>query len=151
VQHAVAGGTGGALRAVSCASKTTCMAVGQVDYPESGAPAERWDGTAWSARPIALPVSSDTVRQVDLDAVSCSSATACTAVGSFAPLAGGQYGLVERWDGSTWSVQTPSPGPNRAYLFSGVSCPSRTTCTAVGSKPRGMWANDILIERWSAN
>ena len=55
-----------------------------------------------------------------LNAVSCTSAAACVAVGD--------NGLVERWDGATWAIQaTPSTGGLLA-----VSCTSAAACTAVG-------------------
>jgi hypothetical protein len=52
---------------------------------------------------------------------------------------GGTYTLAERWDGTSWTVQsTPSPSPigsrpNATGALSGVSCVSETSCTAVGS------------------
>jgi hypothetical protein len=56
-----------------------------------------------------------------LTGLSCVSATACEAVGSF----------VEGWSGGTWTIQpTPSGGG-----LNGVSCTSVTACTAVGSGP----------------
>jgi hypothetical protein len=104
-----------------------CIAVGS--GVNGLAVAERWDGTAWSVVPTPNPpgavVSS-------LNGVSCSSATACTAVGTyqtqevFAP-------LVERWNGIAWRVQ-PSPRPAGRLLspLAAVSCAATNACTAVG-------------------
>jgi hypothetical protein len=69
-----------------------------------------------------------------LVALSCSSGTDCTAVGSFyskshlslAPLA-------ERWNGRHWAIQRP-PDPAGAMntFMVGVACPSASACIAVG-------------------
>lgn len=73
-----------------------------------------------------------------LNGVSCSSATACVAVGStarggdssstlsFAPLA-------EMWDGSSWGVvPTPRPPHFTGSQLRAVSCASANACVAVG-------------------
>jgi hypothetical protein len=67
--------------------------------------------------------------------VSCTSATACTAVGHYQNGAGTRVTLAERWDGTSWTIQpTPSLSPNYFYTtLSGVSCTSATACTAVGA------------------
>jgi hypothetical protein len=64
--------------------------------------------------------------------VSCTSASACIAVGDSFNTAGNVVTLAERWDGSSWSVQsTPSPGGTYSFL-NGVSCTSASSCTATG-------------------
>jgi hypothetical protein len=71
--------------------------------------------------------------------VSCSSATACTAVGH-----GTNGTLAERWDGNTWTVQpTPSQGDAIWNNLYSVSCTSATACTAVGTD-----GALTLAERW---
>jgi hypothetical protein len=58
-----------------------------------------------------------------LEAASCSSPTACTAVGaSFMQFENFQGPVVERWDGKTWSTQ-PISVPAMSSLAS-VACPS---------------------------
>src|SRR5579859_2817394 len=52
--------------------------------------------------------------------------------------------LAERWNGRKWSIQ-PTPHPQSASLAA-VSCPSPTTCIAVGSNDGG----DPLVEQWDA-
>jgi hypothetical protein len=68
--------------------------------------------------------------------VSCTSSTACTAVGS------GFYdgALAERWDGSRWSPQTV--GDSSGALTS-VSCSTATRCTAVGQ------GDGLIAAQWS--
>jgi hypothetical protein len=63
--------------------------------------------------------------------VSCISATACTAVGTYEPGSGGTRTLIESWNGTSWSVvPSPSrPGPE----LNRVSCGSAAACAAVGT------------------
>jgi hypothetical protein len=74
-----------------------------------------------------------------LYAVSCASATVCTAVGDSRSTAHVNSTLIESWDGTSWSV-VPSPSPSSigGYLF-GVSCVSAVACTAVGGSAIESW------------
>jgi hypothetical protein len=134
---------------VSCPSRTTCIAVGSSggDYPS--ALAERWDGSRWHVIPVPTPGGA---QDSFLSAVSCTSASACTAVGEYDP-ADGPYSLalVERWNGSTWSMQpTPvqpapvQPTPQSASVLYAVTCTSQTLCTAVGAN----FQDDPIALRW---
>ena len=113
-----------ALQGVSCASASSCTAVGYSGYR---ALVESWNGTSWSVvpSPNERPGSTN-----DLYGVSCTSASSCTAVGYSS-----YETLVESWDGTSWSVvPSPSPGPgSSANVLQGVSCASATSCAAVGS------------------
>ena len=74
--------------------------------------------------------------------VSCSNATTCTAVGqTIAP----QGPLVERWNGSTWTVQSVAIPGNGIGTLEGVSCPTADVCTAVGA----LSARRPFAERWN--
>lgn len=144
------GSKGTKLAAVSCSSTRSCVAVGS--FRRRGRVftlAERWNGKLWSITSTPNVARSDNV----LEGVSCSSRTSCVAVGSFSnpnllrP-------LTERWNGSRWSI-VPSPGPvvsDWSELL-GVSCTSRTACTAVGDMHvRGTSENgsaSTLVERWN--
>ncbi|HEV2377774.1 MAG TPA: hypothetical protein VGS19_37130 [Streptosporangiaceae bacterium] len=73
-----------------------------------------------------------------LESVSCSSATACTAVGSALDTVGINVTVAERWNGSTWQRQpTPNPAvdtsPDVRPSLTGVSCPASGFCAAVGT------------------
>jgi hypothetical protein len=119
------------LTGVSCTSLTDCLAVGS--YSAAGvilALVERWNGTSWSIQSVPIPSGAISAR---LNSVSCTTAAACTAVGSYS--AGGVYlALVERWDGSSWKLQSTPPPPSGSTFIglNGVSCASATACTAVG-------------------
>jgi hypothetical protein len=65
-------------------------------------------------------------------AVSCTADTACTAVGSYTTSSGLQSALVERWNGTKWTVQKTLPASNVIFELAGVSCSSATSCMAVG-------------------
>jgi len=56
--------------------------------------------------------------------------------------------LAERWNGASWTIQ---PTPNRAAgaELRGVSCPSASTCTAVGQYFLANGATWMLIEAWN--
>ena len=67
-----------------------------------------------------------------LDAVSCVSPVACTAVGNYASSTGVARTLAESWDGSRWSlVRSPNVGRFGSQLVA-VSCVSANACMAVG-------------------
>ena len=117
------------LNGVSCASATSCVAVGSADATSQVTLIETWDGASWSiaSSPDTSPTRNDT-----LASVSCSSAVSCVAVGAsnsdFVDIT-----LIEVWDGSSWSI---SPNPvglttNGNHTL-GVSCTSPTACIAVG-------------------
>ena len=150
------------LYGVSCVSATACTAVGFQASNSGGAPgglplAEQWNGLDWSIQstpnPIGppLPTTPGTgpVPESQLNGVSCTSTTACTAVGSFVDSAGTAAPLVERWDGVGWSIQTiPTPTGARDSVLWGVSCPSTTACSAVGSSDNRTGTSFTLAERW---
>ena len=133
-----------ALTAVSCASASSCVAVG------SGygvAMTEVWNGSRWS-----LVRSPGAVGRA-LNGVSCVTASNCIAVGSTSspadPLAPATT-LIERWDGTTWTV-VPSPNPFRADRseLTGVACPATNNCFAVGYSAILFQAQHGLIEHWN--
>jgi hypothetical protein len=127
--------TSGSLFGISCPQPSVCLAVGTLH--------ELWDGTSWSIQPNPPDV------QGLLGDVSCSGLLACTAVGYVSTATGANIRtLAERWDGSGWHVQsTPNITGSDTGDLSGVSCPLRRTCTAVGQSVTGQVASP-LVERW---
>ncbi len=106
-----AGATESYLQGVSCVSAASCTAVG---YYRSSAGAlltlaEHRDGVGWAIQATPNPVGTN-VGPVYLGAVSCASATSCTAVGHYASPAGNAgFPLAEHWDGTAWAIQaTPA-------------------------------------------
>jgi hypothetical protein len=138
-----AGGT--ALEGVSCISPSACITVGERDDGGVGLTG-RWSPTSW---PVALSSGGP-----GLMGVSCPAVTVCTAVGGYSSYIGvprfGSPLLAERWNGIRWSVQpTPSPASAQHSGFAAVSCPSPTSCTAVGSYLDSGGKKRVLIERWT--
>ncbi len=135
---------------VSCASSTACIAVGKFwNISRKGyAPlADSWNGTAWSVQEVPLPTEA---KEASLWGVSCTSSTACTAVGYFNNSSGVAVPLAESWSGTAWSVQeVPLPtGAKEAYLL-GVSCTASTACTAVGYFDNSAGKVVPLAESWN--
>ncbi len=132
----------GISSSVSCTGRRFCVAVGSVGQ---GGPTltEQWDGTRWSVAPRSAVLASA------LTSVACVNERFCVAVGysangSTSPTTT----LAEMWDGQNWSVPAT---PNRAggdNQLNGVSCTSRTSCTAVGFS-RTSTSTQTLIERWN--
>ena len=125
---------------ISCPSGSSCVAVGgstSGDRPSRYAPlAERWNGTKWSLEPVPAP--SGVALSSRLTSVSCTSPTACTAVGESAS-AHRTTPLVERWNGTTWSIERAT-----GESLVSVSCTSGLACTAVGSA-----GDETLGEGWN--
>jgi hypothetical protein len=143
------------LVGVSCASTIACIAVG--NYENSAGTdvmlAERWNGTSWSIQRTPNPTGA---KGSYLTGVSCASTTACTAVGYFGaanievPQSPGLRPVAERWNGTSWSIQrTPNPAGATSSQLDGVSCASKTACTAVGSYINSFGTAVTLAERWN--
>ncbi len=147
------------LQGVSCSSSTACIAVGYYCEPEGSECSyrnnggnslplvERWNGTEWSVQTVPIPTGA---KESSLHEVSCSSSTACTAVGSYTNSSGTKVTLAERWNGTEWSVQTtPNPTGATSSSLGGISCSSSTACTAVGSYTNSSGTKVTLAERWN--
>jgi len=129
------------LQAVSCPTPTRCVAVG---YAQDGTGPNSWYsgfaittsgnlvGRSWRwSVPVELPPGSTGVDR--LMGVSCPTATQCVAVG----LNVAEHGIVAaaRWTGNRWTWSSPSiapPDPTGLDELLSVSCPSASTCVAVG-------------------
>lgn len=146
---------GSQLSGVSCSSASACMAVGNYSngLNETVTLAEWWNGRFWAALTPPNPARS---RSSQLDAVSCSSVLACTAVGSYIDSAGTTLTLAERWNGRSWAIErTPNPAATLVATLNGVACTGPKTCMAVGSFNNGH-ANGManatpltLAEEWN--
>jgi hypothetical protein len=145
---------GAGLHGVSCLSATECTAVGSYSFDRiSDAKqsigrtlAEDWNGKRWTIQPTPSP--SGAAVSV-LNAVSCVSASACTAVGrSGRGLTAGT--LAERWNGRRWTIQaTPNASEALYRELDAVSCNLTSVCTAVCSSASAA-ESLTLAERWNA-
>jgi hypothetical protein len=155
------GVVGAILSSVSCASASSCMAVGyatDVNGDNLTDVVEQWNGSRWNLLPAAA-----TGQAFDqLVSVQCLSAVDCWAVGNAGPAAQmpnflpifpgaiGDQGLIEHWDGSAWSIipSASEPAPNGGYL-SGLECVAATDCWAAGATTDDTGtASGILMEHW---
>ena len=141
------------LDGLSCSSATSCTAVGTY-YPQPTPGvgylplAEHWDGTRWAIQPTPIPAGSP---QAQLSAVSCASATSCTAVGFYYVDAGGNSGpLAEHWNGTRWAIQhVPLPALASGGTLRGVVLPTTSDCTAAGSYNTFNQNTGLFAARWN--
>ena len=147
----VPNGEWGNLFGVSCPTTTFCITTGShesADTMSSNPFIEQWSGGTWSAS------DPDSSFYGELLGVSCPSTTECLAVGGGGTQEGGTGGPASyRLSGSTWSsaaVPKPTADPDgqndqggSGYELRSVSCPSATSCTAVG--------DDGAAESWNGS
>lgn len=122
------------LDGVACASgnASACWAVGYIEV--TGAPRRtlvmHWDGTSWTTQTSANPAGAVLAQ---LHGIDCRTASDCEAVGEYIDSSLVQHTLAERWDGSSWSLQSvPDPSGATDPVLSDVSCASTSACEAVG-------------------
>jgi hypothetical protein len=127
-------------KALSCASATYCIAVGD---NSTGQIAARFDGSSWTA--IAAPGG-------DIDSIDCPTVTFCMAVGSAGTSTALTY--AAKWNGASWAPLTRPGGstPANSYAFvPSVSCPTVTFCVAVTTIDYAssihVWANNAWSTR----
>ncbi len=133
------GSVRGSFVADSCTSAKACVAVGSLGNPAGlgGKPLiERWNGHSWKREPG--PAS---VKKGYLSSISCTSASACTAVG--AKSAGP---LIVRWNGKHWILQKAPGAPSAA--LAAASCTAAKRCAAVGSTATPTLGAKSLAEAW---
>jgi hypothetical protein len=143
------GATESSMTAVSCTSSTACVGVANYSKPTRahGAYAEKWNGTGWVIQGLPNP-SGATASWIE--DVSCSSSTACFAVGSYENSSGTRVTLTERWNGTEWLLQSsPNPSGARESALLGVSCTSTTACTTVGRYVNSSGVKVTLAEAWN--
>ena len=139
------------LLGVTCTSASDCWAVGS-DWSELGQRdaltlIEHWDGTSWTVVNSpngTAPMASGN----NLYGVSCTSASECWAVGFYSAPEIGSQTLIERWDGTSWSVvpSLDSSLVQQGYL-EGVTCTSGSDCWAVGAYVTSS-GYQTLVEHW---
>ncbi len=133
----------GCLKAAMVAAPLVVIMVGA-----SAAGAQAADPTWTIAKSANVTLSGGNV-----ESVSCSAATACTAVGTDLNTSGIHVTLAERWNGTSWQRQaTPNPAGDTtssvAPTLLGVSCPSAGFCVAVGNYQSG-FTQAGMAETWN--
>ncbi len=137
----VASPAGLVLDGVSCTAANACTAVSETS-PANTLVVQRWDGTSWKAQTTATLTGATSVKGLE---VSCSTATHCIAVGSYVNSSGVGVPLIERWNGTTWQVQTTAtPAGSTNPVLSGVKCFNPSLCLAVGGNDTGVGKGETL-------
>ena len=136
------GAISNSLVGVTCASATSCFAVGN-SQATLKSPAitlvERWNGISWTIAPSS---NAPNATGSFLHAVSCVGLNRCFAVGNYTSAGTAGSTLIERWTGTQWLI-VPSPNKPSAAIntLDGVSCVPLGTgvsCFAVGN-----WATTV--------
>ena len=126
--------TDGELNGVTCVAPGDCWAVGSY-YDQATTSAqtliESWDGSVWTA--VSSPNTSASQSNV-LNSVTCTSSTACLAVGYYRSGTNVAQTLIEQWDGHTWIIVASTNGnTTQDNILDKVACASASECWAVGS------------------
>jgi len=125
------------------------MAVGDIN---GNALIEHWNGHLWT---LMTGTPNESSRDY-LFAVSCADTRSCVAVGDTSgrtPVSGPAgpsttRTLVEHWHGAgAWSIMTGTPSPTRFAQLLAVSCPSATSCFAIGQVMGRSW--HAVAEHWN--
>jgi hypothetical protein len=102
-----------------------------------------------SAGSWAIVVSPDTnaSQENNFNAVTCTSASDCWAVGAY--YTGSTYQtLIERWDGTAWQLFPSSNASTTEFnVLYGVTCTSASNCWTVGYQDN-QFGSQTLIEHW---
>lgn len=117
---------------VSCATTSACAAVGAyvIGTSDSLPMTETLEDGSWIFGNPNLPGGGNTGL---LLGVSCSGPATCLAVGVYGNQQQGDFlPLAATLSGDTWTTATPTYPGGVGALLTGVSCPSTTTCVAVG-------------------
>ena len=136
------------LGSVSCSASSACTATGGVAGEGDGDSfVERWNGTSWKLQSTPLPPGET---GGGVGTVSCPAANDCVALGDAEDSASDvQVGLAEVWDGKVWSSQPSPDAPAGENVLVATSCPSTSTCTAVGEYVDTAGQTVPLAERWN--
>jgi hypothetical protein len=156
-ESTVAGHGTGTLNGVYCTSPANCWAVGETQPAAGGSTLNEilhWNGSAWS--PAAVPSPAGVV--AELEAVRCTKASDCWAVGVNRSSTSTVLNQVLHWNGRRWRlVRTPQPAGTSSTSFNDlndVACTSATSCWAVGeyARYRAFDVNQVLHwngRRWT--
>jgi hypothetical protein len=163
-----AGSTFNELLSVSCVGAKACTVGGayasaantaargalRPDKANSGpvvSLAETWNGSVWQVR--ATPNPAD-IYGDGFSGLSCATASACEAVGSYGSQAtnANSLSMAQSWNGSKWALQTASNplGANGSGLTAD-SCVTARDCVAVGYYDKNLFFTDTLAEVWNGS
>jgi hypothetical protein len=141
------------LNAVSCTSKSFCVATGNSFSTEFFI--ETYNGSKWSVVPAPASNGSGSPYYQFLG-VSCTNPNFCVAAGTLfnSPIPGYGYGIasIATYNGSSWSfsaVSPPSGAGNFGSRLEGISCTSTSFCMAFGETERSFYVEMYNGSFWS--
>jgi hypothetical protein len=124
------------IQQISCASATFCLAM--MNTSPGPQKVQSWNGSKWSALPSPSNLS-------DVQAVACSSASSCVALGS---------STASIWNGTSWQATSTAVNGKTIFLDA-VSCASATMCMAIGVEESSSCHHDctasLLAEQWNGS
>ena len=147
------------LYSVSCASATSCVAVGSYKNTSAATVAmiDTLSGSTWSTLPVtALPTGADGTF-ASLTGISCATAASCVAAGDYEDTDNSENGLLDRAVRRRLE-RLPRPEPANAgndtdgHQFATVIqvvCPSSTMCVGVGTYVTASDTGQPLIDTWN--
>jgi hypothetical protein len=118
----------GSFYGTSCTGPSFCVAVGLGGPTGSSTLAEVWNGSTWAV----VPTPNTGANFNGLEGVSCVSSSFCLAVGASQSGPNASTTLVERWNGSTWTIVPSAPPTTSADFLTSVSCTATSFCMAAG-------------------
>jgi hypothetical protein len=136
-----------AMTALSCVTKTDCVAAGWAE--RSGEPVvDTWNGKVWSLHTPARPAGFISLTP---GSISCVRSTYCVVAGSSAGTSAGTGVFMGTWNGTKLTpMKVPAPAGSLSTSILDVSCFSATSCGA-----DGFWVDGTskmpagLTERWN--
>jgi hypothetical protein len=138
---------------VACTSATNCLAVGVWDDINGHGQtlSEKWNGSAWTF----VPSPNNSAYSNGFDVVACVSDSQCWAVGYSYDANAKSQGLIEQWDGTSWTVVPVNGLPSLTTFLQSVTCASASDCWAVGDDtdptggPSGLAVSHTVIVQWN--
>jgi len=134
------------LNSVACTSTTTCVAVGSYDsYGYAQGLIETLSNGTWQPSEAALPSDAVPSSNLNLTSVACSSASQCSAIGSYVigtwPVHT-NVGVLEMLSGGIWTIQTVTPPASSSATgdveqYGAVACASQGSCVTSGVNSLG--------------
>ncbi len=133
----------GEMKSVSCPATNVCFVTGV-----TGSSLHYWELASGEQFASGTPPTPTGATSPVLRSISCTSESTCTAVGSYFAESKEYEPLVERYNGSSWSIQSapnPTEGSAGEAMLS-VSCASATSCTTAGRA-----AGKPTAEHWNGS
>lgn len=132
---------------VACGGPGSCVALFSygISPTSGGATIDTLSNGVWASTEAPLPSDANTVPDPHLNGVTCSSPTACIAVGGYTNTGGTETGLIETLSDGVWTpTETPETG-----TYTAISCPSPTSCFATAASQLGSLVEMLANGTWS--